>query len=134
MEVTTQCHAPASLFSGKEPPAPTVAPKTGMDAVVRRKNSLHCPCRESNPNRSTRGLVTYWLYYARSKSLHIRRYSYIRTIRKSHKAYVYGITIYIYIYIYIYCSYNHTCKYASNARDSSLYTRINGTQLTPLLL
>jgi len=32
--------------------------KAGPDAVAKRKQSLHCPCRELNPDNPARSLVT----------------------------------------------------------------------------
>jgi len=35
-----------------------VVPRAGLDAVMKRKKSLPCPCRESNAGRPARSLVT----------------------------------------------------------------------------
>jgi len=35
-----------------------VGPRAGLDSVAKRKESLHFPCRESNPGRPARSLVT----------------------------------------------------------------------------
>jgi hypothetical protein len=39
-----------------------VVRKAGLDAVARRKKSLHCNCRESNPGRLARSVVTILSY------------------------------------------------------------------------
>jgi hypothetical protein len=35
-----------------------VGPRIGLDAVAKKKKSLHCLFRDSNPSRQVRGLVT----------------------------------------------------------------------------
>jgi hypothetical protein len=52
---------PGRFTLGKETLVPFfiggwVGPRTGLDAVVNRRNP--CPCRESNPSRPARSLVT----------------------------------------------------------------------------
>jgi len=44
-----------------------VVPRVSLEAVVKRKNSHHCLCRESKPNRSARSVVTYFQRYLRTK-------------------------------------------------------------------
>jgi hypothetical protein len=52
MEVSDQLPAPAALFLGKERDAHWlegwVGPRAGLDAGVKTKKFLPCPCRESN--------------------------------------------------------------------------------------
>jgi hypothetical protein len=39
-----------------------VGPRAGLDAVVKRKNSLRHPCRELNPGRQAQSLATILSY------------------------------------------------------------------------
>jgi len=60
MEVRGQFHAPIALPTGKKNPGTHwmgdgVSPKTGQDAVVKRK--IPCPSRDWNTDRPTRSLV-----------------------------------------------------------------------------
>jgi len=62
MEVNDQLHAPAGHFNHGKRTRPRnhwiggwMEPRTGLDAVA-EKNP--CPCRESNPGRSARSLVS----------------------------------------------------------------------------
>jgi hypothetical protein len=63
MEVSGQPHAPAALFHGKEARGTHCIGRwmgltAGLDTVAKRKYSLHCPCRESNPGSLAHTLVT----------------------------------------------------------------------------
>jgi hypothetical protein len=59
MEMSGQLHVPAALPAWKEPPVPKRlgGPQSQFERGVEEKNSLHCPCRESNPGRPARSLV-----------------------------------------------------------------------------
>jgi hypothetical protein len=54
MEVSGQIHAPATLPSGKE--LPYTVDRASLHEVANIKNTCHC--RESNPGRPARGVVT----------------------------------------------------------------------------
>jgi hypothetical protein len=59
MEVSGQRHAPVALLLREEHPVPIVGcvgPRAGLDAVVMWE--IPSPCRESNPRRPARSLVT----------------------------------------------------------------------------
>jgi hypothetical protein len=61
MEVSGQLHAPAALpplriATGTPWIGGWVGPRAGLDAMAKRK--FLCPCRNSNPGRLARSLVT----------------------------------------------------------------------------
>jgi hypothetical protein len=63
MEMSGQLHDPAALPPKKCPrlllERRLCGPlRAGLNAVVKRKKSLHCACRELNPGRLARSLVT----------------------------------------------------------------------------
>jgi len=35
-----------------------MGPRAGLDAVAKRKNSYHCPCREFDPEGPARRIIT----------------------------------------------------------------------------
>jgi len=59
-----QIHAPGTLPSGKKPPPKIlwigewVSPRASLDAVLKRKKSLACPCWDSNASHPACSLVT----------------------------------------------------------------------------
>jgi hypothetical protein len=63
MEVNGELQAPGSFTQGERTAGTRstggwVAPRAGVDAVAKRKNPFIGTCRESNPDRPARSLVT----------------------------------------------------------------------------
>jgi hypothetical protein len=51
-----------------------VGPRVGPDAVARRKKSHHCCCRDLNPGRPARSLVSVLTELPRHLSAHSKKY------------------------------------------------------------
>jgi hypothetical protein len=63
MGVNGQLHAPAALHAGERASGTHwmggwVGPRTDLDAMEKIRKFHYCPCRELNPGRPARGLVT----------------------------------------------------------------------------